>query len=640
MKKIQRTKEIIHLFKCLSCCATNFDVLETSIKCKSCGNIFPCINGVPILSNTSSVKVVDINHQSNQAPPEILSCIKSITGYSLNIGAGSTSEFIPNCVELEYSIFRNTDVVADAHNLPFQDEIFELVVVLNAFEHFKDPKQVSDEIFRVLKPGGKVIIHTAFLQPLHEEPYHFYNATKYGVLAWFEKFKASSCEVPENFHVGHTLSWLASELLYNLGKVNDPELPLIFSKMTIQEWSNLWRNPNERIGNKAWHMSSLLPQEIQERFSAGFQYEGTKPDNSKAYDEHNLNVHPNNYIKHNNNSGFDINNDEFITHNNSHEKNTFIAEETKISSITVYVTSFGNYFMTEFAQVFVDGFSANNIPSELAIDKIPSTNPDNKNIQIILSPHEFYNLFLDNILSQDEIEKITRASYFLSGEQPNTPWFDIFCQRAKGTKGIFDINYSTTEAFLKAKLPAIHVPLGYSPLFEAGTKDLDNNDKRIDLLFLGSHSLKRELFISSNASVFNRYNSYIAFSRLDRAKSLDTPGFYGDIERNRLARKSKIMVNVHWTNNTYFEWLRAMIAIANKCLFISEYSDHTAPLIKNSHFIMSSLDDLDKYCEYFLLKSDERDEIVNNAYTFITKKFSSKIHCQKILKKVSSDNNS
>ena len=140
--------------------------------------------------------------------------LKEINGYSLNIGAGSTEKKIPNCIELEYSIHRNTDVVADAHRLPFKDGVFDAVVSFNTFEHLQNPFIAAKEILRVLKPGGKVVIHTAFLQPLHEQPAHYYNATKYGILNWFSEFDSDKCTVLERFNPALTVGWLSCEILH------------------------------------------------------------------------------------------------------------------------------------------------------------------------------------------------------------------------------------------------------------------------------------------------------------------------------------------------------------------------------------------------------------------------------------------
>lgn len=44
--------------------------------------------------------------------------------------------------------------LADAENLPFDDQSFDLVTCRLAFHHFPNPRQALAEIARVLKPGG------------------------------------------------------------------------------------------------------------------------------------------------------------------------------------------------------------------------------------------------------------------------------------------------------------------------------------------------------------------------------------------------------------------------------------------------------------------------------------------------------
>ena len=48
--------------------------------------------------------------------------------------------------------------VADAHMIPFEDDFFNLVVCTNVLEHAVDPKKIMEEIGRVLKPDGRVIV--------------------------------------------------------------------------------------------------------------------------------------------------------------------------------------------------------------------------------------------------------------------------------------------------------------------------------------------------------------------------------------------------------------------------------------------------------------------------------------------------
>jgi len=49
----------------------------------------------------------------------------------------------------------------DIYSLPFKDESFDALMMIRATHHFKDMQKVSDELYRVLKPGGVAVIEVA-----------------------------------------------------------------------------------------------------------------------------------------------------------------------------------------------------------------------------------------------------------------------------------------------------------------------------------------------------------------------------------------------------------------------------------------------------------------------------------------------
>ena len=157
--------------------------------------------------------------------------------------------------------------------------VFEAVIALNAFEHYRDPRQAAREIYRVLRPGARVLIRTAFLQPLHEAPWHFYNCTRYGLEAWFDGFETETLHVSDNFHVGYSLSWLASECELALrGRLTNTAADA-FLAAPVERLVSLWRNPKDTPsdGKSLWHDLSVLPQDVQESLAAGFEYVGRRP---------------------------------------------------------------------------------------------------------------------------------------------------------------------------------------------------------------------------------------------------------------------------------------------------------------------------------------------------------------------------
>lgn len=51
-------------------------------------------------------------------------------------------------------------VTGDAAALPFDDECFDLVVSVTALEFFEDPRGCLQEMYRVVKPGGRIVAAT------------------------------------------------------------------------------------------------------------------------------------------------------------------------------------------------------------------------------------------------------------------------------------------------------------------------------------------------------------------------------------------------------------------------------------------------------------------------------------------------
>lgn len=102
---------------------------------------------------------------------------------TLNIGSG-TSPYIdhfPNSVNLDIEKSGFVDILGDAQNLPFKDKTFEVILATEILEHLKEPQKAIDEMKRVCKNNGKLILTTRFIFPLHDTPNDYYRYTKYGL---------------------------------------------------------------------------------------------------------------------------------------------------------------------------------------------------------------------------------------------------------------------------------------------------------------------------------------------------------------------------------------------------------------------------------------------------------------------------
>ncbi len=108
----------------------------------------------------------------------------------LDIGSGGSSyqRFFPNRLTIDVDPSRKPDIVADAEALPFADGEFEGVLCTEVLEHVKHPSQAIAEMHRVLAPGGKLILTTRFVYPIHDAPNDYWRFTKYGLSMLFEEW--------------------------------------------------------------------------------------------------------------------------------------------------------------------------------------------------------------------------------------------------------------------------------------------------------------------------------------------------------------------------------------------------------------------------------------------------------------------
>ncbi len=133
-------------------------------------------------SATERVKALLLNDYRTKASRDAFDRVITFApedSLCLSIGGGPDRPD-SKLVNLNVGPFPNVDVVADAHQLPYADNSADAIYCEAVLEHLEDPFRAVDEMFRILKPGGKLIAITPFLQAFHGYPNHFQNFTLIG----------------------------------------------------------------------------------------------------------------------------------------------------------------------------------------------------------------------------------------------------------------------------------------------------------------------------------------------------------------------------------------------------------------------------------------------------------------------------
>lgn len=81
-----------------------------------------------------------------------------------------------------------TDVVGDGVALPFQARQFDCIFASEVLEHISKPFLFAEELSRVLRPGGTIILTVPFMFHKHGDPYDYWRPTEQGMRELFKSF--------------------------------------------------------------------------------------------------------------------------------------------------------------------------------------------------------------------------------------------------------------------------------------------------------------------------------------------------------------------------------------------------------------------------------------------------------------------
>jgi SAM-dependent methyltransferase len=140
----------------------------------------------------------------------------------LNIGSGVTN-YSENIINFDLQKFKNVEVLGDLYHLPFGDNSFDYVFSVYVLEHVPDTQKAINEMFRVLKPGGKAYCLVPFIQGFHAAPADFSRLTISGIRQQFVQFDYLETEGlgPTSALLWIFQEWLALVLSFGNRKIGN-----------------------------------------------------------------------------------------------------------------------------------------------------------------------------------------------------------------------------------------------------------------------------------------------------------------------------------------------------------------------------------------------------------------------------------
>jgi ubiquinone/menaquinone biosynthesis C-methylase UbiE len=99
------------------------------------------------------------------------------------------------------------DIVSESENIPVEDESFDVILCSEVLEHVHDPISTLEEIDRIIRPGGIVLITTPFTSMTHQSPFFYCT----GFSENFYKFHLNRYNLTITRN-GNYFEWLAKQI--------------------------------------------------------------------------------------------------------------------------------------------------------------------------------------------------------------------------------------------------------------------------------------------------------------------------------------------------------------------------------------------------------------------------------------------
>ncbi len=262
----QRAFNINQILRCPDC-GESFSINEIDGCCNNCGNTIQIRGLTPNILQKDELPFLRLTEQHRTHPysPDAMEFLdKFANGIVLDFGAGNTpQEYLrPNICYLDVQQYPYTDVVCSKLRLPFPDAIFDAIISQAVFEHLPNPFFTASELYRILKPGGLIHIDTAFMQPLHGDPSHYFNMTIYALKVVMSNFE---------------------ELKSGIKPYQEPSFGLLMQIASVLPYmtTGLWKNRLEELYGLLLQSGKELDKALGEKgrkiLAAGVFFEGQKP---------------------------------------------------------------------------------------------------------------------------------------------------------------------------------------------------------------------------------------------------------------------------------------------------------------------------------------------------------------------------
>ncbi len=139
----------------------------------------------------------------------------------LDLGAGR-KKTRRNIVSIDLYRAPGIDIIGDIQRIPLASDSIDGIIARGVLEHVPAPEAVVGEMYRILKPGGRIYSSIPFIQGYHPSPGDYRRYTIDGIELLFSDFRKIDCGITRGS--ASSFVWICREFLSEVLSFNNETL--------------------------------------------------------------------------------------------------------------------------------------------------------------------------------------------------------------------------------------------------------------------------------------------------------------------------------------------------------------------------------------------------------------------------------
>lgn len=132
------------------------------------------------------------------------------------------------------------DRILNLHNIDLPAASAGTVLVLDTLEHVEFVRKAVEEVHRILKPNGILVISSVMKFPIHDHPYDYWRFTPEGFKSLLKPFDFSFVDLAGDQLFPHTVVGIGFKGSTPAGQMDE-------FAARFESWKKRWHKPSRRL---------------------------------------------------------------------------------------------------------------------------------------------------------------------------------------------------------------------------------------------------------------------------------------------------------------------------------------------------------------------------------------------------------